>query len=50
MFTWINTLSYKEHSFGSSHHGSVETNLTSIPEDIGLVPGLTQWAKDPVLL
>ena len=27
----------------SSHHGSVETNLTSICEDAGSIPGLSQW-------
>ena len=39
----------RERVFQSSHYGSVVTNLTSIHEDVGLIPGLTQWVKDPVL-
>ena len=34
----------------SSHHGSVEVNLSGIHEDGGLIPGLTKWVKDLVLL
>ena len=33
---------------GSSHYGTVEMNLTSIHEDKGSIPGLTQWVGDPV--
>ena len=35
---------------GSSSCGSVVTNLTSNPEDVGLIPGLDQWIKHLVLL
>ena len=41
-------LTTKLHKSGSSHCGSVVTNWTSVHEDVGLIPGLPQWIKDPV--
>ena len=35
---------------GSSHHGSAVMNPTRIHEDVGYIPGLAQWVKDPAFL
>ena len=34
----------------NSHFGAAEMNPTSIHEDAGLIPGVTQWVKDLALL
>ena len=41
---------HKKIKLGSSHRGTVETNQTRNHEVVGLIPGLAQWVKDPVLL
>ena len=35
---------------GTSHHGSAEMNPTSIHDDAGSIPGLTQWIGALALL
>ena len=32
--------------YSSPHRGPVETDLTGIHEDAGLISGLAQWVKD----
>ena len=44
------TIWFKNGQRGSSHHGSVVMNPTSVHEDTGLIPGLIQWVRDPALL
>ena len=40
---------FKSMKWGSSHCGAMKTNLTSINEDVGSIPDLAQWVKDPAV-
>ena len=48
----VQGLGSPDQKFGprSSHCGSAVTNLTSLHEDVGSLPGLVQWVKDLALL
>ena len=46
---WRERCDQDRRHLGSSRRGSAETNLTRIHEDAGLIPGLAQGVKDPVL-
>ena len=39
----------KNVKIGSSRRGQWLMNVTGIHDDAGLIPGLAQWIKDPVL-
>ena len=44
------SMTVKSMGVRSSHHGSLETNLTNICEDAGSIPGFAQWVKYQALL
>ena len=49
MASSVSTQPIKTLNRRSSHCGAAEMNPTSIHEDAGSIPGLTQWVKDLAL-
>ena len=47
-FTW-HIVGTQKCYFRNSYFGTVETNLTSIHEDAGMIPGFSQWVKNMAL-
>ena len=48
-FSWVGDCRLEQTAW-SYHRGSMETNLSSILEGSGSIPGLAQWVKDLTLL